>query len=124
MLGQKCKSILGLLDKCNLEKHMNSTNINTELPENQQSAALPASVPSLGKLAAIQTQGHEIEGRVGNIAVLVEAIFDQLDAMTCHTPADHKMHESIMASANAVMASARAICTANEHILTMAGGVQ
>jgi hypothetical protein len=103
---------------------MNRTNINTELPGNQLGALLPAVSPGAAKLAAIQTQAHEVEGRVGNVAVLVESIFDQLDAMKCHTPADHKVHESILASANAVMHSARAICTANESILAMTGGVQ
>lgn len=101
---------------------MNSTNINTELPGNQQVATLPLITP--GAQPAIQTQAHEIEARVGNVAVLVESIFDQLDAMKCHTPADHKMHEAITTLANAVMVSARAICTANEQILALAGGVQ
>lgn len=72
----------------------------------------------------VQRQAHEIEGRIGNVAILIESIFDQLDAMKCHTPADHKLHESIMASANAVMESARAIYTANENILEMIGGMQ
>jgi hypothetical protein len=103
---------------------MNNTNINTELPGNQLAATLPLTTPGAQQLTAIQTQAHEIEGRVGNVAVLTESIFDQLDAMHCHSPADHKLHDTITALANAVMESARAICTANESILAMTGGVQ
>lgn len=103
---------------------MNSTYGNTESSGNQQVATLPLTTPGAQQLAAIQTQGHEIEARIGNVAILIESMFDQLDAMKCHTPTDHKMHESLMASANAVMASARAICTANEQILSLTGGVQ
>ena len=103
---------------------MNNTNINTELPGNQQVVTLPLTTPGAQQLTAIQTQAHEIEARVGNVAILIESMFDQLDAMKCHTPADHKTHESLMASANAVMHSARAICTANEQILSVTGGVQ
>lgn len=103
---------------------MNSTNINTELAGNQQVATLPLSTHEAQTLPVIQAQAHEIEARVGNVAVIIESMFDQLDTMKCHTPADHKLHESLLASANALMHSARAICNANESIFAMIGGVQ
>lgn len=72
----------------------------------------------------IRQQAHEIESRIGNIAVLIESIFDKLDTMKCHTPADKQISAAITEYSNAVMASAKAIRSANEQILSLAGGVQ
>lgn len=72
----------------------------------------------------IRKQAHEIESRIGNVAILVESIFDKLDAMQCDTPADHKINDAITLFSNSIIQSAQAIRTANEQILTLTGGVQ
>jgi hypothetical protein len=80
---------------------------------------------TFGGIDPIRTQAYEIESRIGNIAILVEAIFDKLDGMSCDTPEHHKVHNAVSCFANSAMESAQAIRSANEQILTLtAGGVQ
>lgn len=97
---------------------MNSTNIITELPENQQQASLLAAKA----IDPIRAQAYEIESRIGNIAILVEAIFDKLDSMDCSTPELHKVANAINCFANSAMESAKFIRSANEQILTLTSG--
>ena len=76
-------------------------------------------------IAPVRKQAYEIESRIGNIAILVEAIFDRLDGMSCDTPELHKVANAINCFANSAMESAQAIRSANEQILTLtSGGVQ
>lgn len=79
---------------------------------------------TVGEVDPIRQQAYEIESRIGNIAILVEAIFDKLDGMSCDTPELHKVHDTITCFANSAMESAQAIRSANEQILSLTGGVQ
>jgi hypothetical protein len=72
----------------------------------------------------LRRQAHEIESRLGNIAILLEAIFDKLDAMNCDTPEHRRLNQVIHTFANSAMESAQAIRTANQQILSLTGGVQ
>lgn len=72
----------------------------------------------------IRQQAHEIESRIGGIAILLEAIFDKLDAMNCDMPEDRRLNQAIHTFANSAMESAQAIRAANEQILSLTGGVQ
>lgn len=72
----------------------------------------------------IRQQAHEVESRIGGIAILLEAIFDKLDAMDCDTPEDRRLNQVINTFANSAMESAKAIRAANEEILALTGGVQ
>lgn len=79
----------------------------------------------IGSIEPIRKQAYEIESRIGNVAILIEAIFDKLDGMSCDTPDHHKVHNAVTCFANSAMESAQAIRSANEQILTVtAGGVQ
>ena len=75
-------------------------------------------------ISPVRKQAYEIESRIGNIAILVEAIFDRLDGMSCDTPELHKVANAINCFANSAMESAQAIRAANEQILSLTGGVQ
>lgn len=72
----------------------------------------------------IRQQAHEIESQIGGIAILLEAIFDKLEAMNCDMPEDRRLNQIIYTFANSAMESARAIRDANERVLPLTGGVQ
>jgi hypothetical protein len=63
MLGQKCKIIFDLLDKCNLEKHMNSTDINVTARKSQ-------SRPNVIKLIELDRQESAQAIRAANEQIL------------------------------------------------------
>lgn len=72
----------------------------------------------------VRQQAYEIESRIGNIAVLMEAIFDKIDTLICVSPEQHNAVIAINTFANSAMESAKAIRIATEEILTLSGGVQ
>lgn len=109
---------------------MNRTNINTELPGNQlagivSKAALNIATARKDQLDLIFTEALEIQSRIGNVAILIEAIFDKLDDMRCDTPEQHKAHNAVSCFANAAMDSAQAIRSSIEQIHSLSiGGAQ
>ncbi|MEJ7804326.1 MAG: hypothetical protein WKG03_00175 [Telluria sp.] len=72
----------------------------------------------------VRKQTYEIESRIGNVAVLIEAIFDKIDGLICVSPKQHSAITAINTFANSAMESAQAIRAANEQILSLTGGVQ
>ena len=110
-----------------LDAQMAECNYGIDHPWRRTLAALQPMEFGAGEVGInpLRKQAFEIESRIGNIAILIEAIFDKLDEMSCDTPDLHKVHNAISCFANSTMESAQAIRTANEQVIALSsGGVQ
>ena len=131
VIARKSQSRLNVTKLIELDRHMAASRYGPDHPWRLAVAGMLATEtdakrqtdPAAG-VDPIRQQAHEIESRIGGIAILLEAIFDKLEAMNCDMPEDRRLNQSIYTFANSAMESAQAIREANEQILSLTGGVQ